>query len=82
MFGGFLLLSHTHLSACKIIGCLKFRSQLCVPDPTILLLRGGQPGGHTTGIGVVPVTCFVTDHTGTLKRYAIPMVSRHSKALK
>jgi len=82
MFGSLLLLSYTHLSARKIIGHLKFRSQLCVSDPTILLPRGGQAGGHAGGMGVVSVTCFVTDHTDALKCNAIPMVSTHSKIFK
>lgn len=75
MFGGLLLLSHTHLSAEEIAGCMKFRGWLCVSSHSC------AADGHYRE-GVVPVTCFVTIHTGTLKSSTIAVVSTHSKALQ
>lgn len=75
MLGGFLLVSHTCLSARKIIGPLALRSELCVSDHMILLPGGGQPGS-------VLVTHSVTSHTGALKCCTEPMVSMYSKILE
>lgn len=56
MFGGLLLLSHTHLSAEEIAGCMKFRSQLCFSSHSCAAVWALEGGVLSLSLVLSPIT--------------------------